>query len=54
MWKHIKYSGPFKGEYERDKDGQRVFVLRSEVVKTNKKTFESWQMAKSLGWKKVK
>ena len=53
MWKNAKYIGQFKGGYERDKDGERVFVLRSTINKT-KKTFESWQMAKNLGWIKVK
>lgn len=53
MWKNAKYIGQFKGGYERDKDNERVFVLRSAIGKT-KKTFESWQMAKKLGWIKVK
>lgn len=38
----------FKGSYERDKKGERIFIL------TNKKkriTFESWQMAKKTGWR---
>jgi len=50
-WRHnTKFnSKPFKGAYERDKDDERVFVLRAFEGK-RKVTFESWQMAKKLNW----
>jgi hypothetical protein len=48
-WKHSMYRGNFLGTYERDKRGERVFVLKG-----NKNvTFESHEAAKRLGWKKV-
>jgi hypothetical protein len=46
MWSHKKHGKNFKGKYSF-KSGERVFEL------TNGKrtiSFESWQMAKSLGW----
>ena len=51
MWKHNKkYKGKeFKGSYERDAKKERVFVL---TYKKRRITFESWQMAKKLGWMK--
>ena len=57
MWKNKKYDYFFEGRYERDVEGERVFTLRSFSVKKRdqkKFTFESWQMAKKLGWEKVK
>jgi len=52
MWKNKAQNKlAFVGSYERDKDGERVFVLKNNNKK--KFTFESWQMAKKLGWKKV-
>lgn len=49
MWTHkTKFKGKqFKGKYEWDNDGERVFVL---TCGKRKITFESWQMAKNLGW----
>jgi hypothetical protein len=46
MWINKKYKLEFKGSYSR-LNGERVFNLTS-----GKKTytFESWQMAKKLGW----
>lgn len=50
MWTHKKFGKkPFVGRYERDKDAERVFVLRRGKRKIS---FESWQMAKKVGWKK--
>lgn len=37
----------YKSGYERDKDGERVFTLTNG---DKKYTFESWQMAKKIGW----
>lgn len=49
MWKNYKHGkAVFIGSYERDKDGERVFVLTHGKRKI---TFESWQAAKALGWK---
>lgn len=55
-WKNKKHgSKKFKSSHERDKDGERIFVLK-EVVTTKKSlkkySFESFQMAKKLGWSK--
>lgn len=57
LWRHKKNRpvGPFKGTYERDKKGERIFVLTR--VLTERKVhrrivFESWQAAKKLGWTK--
>lgn len=51
MWLHTKYKTPFTGNYERDIDNERVFVLTNE--RGRKISFESWQSAKLLGWRKV-
>lgn len=50
MWTH-KSQGKklYKGSYGRFK-GERVFELNNG---TRTVTFESWQMAKKLGWRKV-
>jgi hypothetical protein len=37
----------YKGKYERDSRGERVFVLSNGKRNI---TFESWQMAKRAGW----
>lgn len=50
-WKHPKYKGLYRGSYERDKKGERVFVLSCEKPVRNV-TFESCQAAKALGWKR--
>jgi hypothetical protein len=54
-WKNKKKHGAknFISSYERDKKGERIFVLTH--IKNGKQrriTFESWQAAKALGWKK--
>lgn len=50
MWTNKKFGKKkFKGSYEIDKDGERVFILRHEKRKI---TFESWQAAKFAGWRK--
>jgi len=52
-WRHAKFAPwQFIGSYERDKDGERVFVLKHKGLR--KITFESWQMAKRDGWRKSK
>lgn len=49
MWSHKKYKNrKFAGRYVRLK-GERVFNL-TDGVRTV--TFESWQAAKAMGWKK--
>lgn len=53
IWKNRKKHGDkqFKGYYVRDLKGERNFVLDYKNG-MRRVTFESWQMAKSLGWKK--
>lgn len=51
-WWKPRVNGKYKGSYERDKDGERVFTLRRIGPLKRKITFESWQMAKKLGWVK--
>lgn len=51
-WKNKKYPGTFYSAYERDKNGERIFVLKKEGG-GRRITFESWNAAKSLGWKKI-
>ena len=53
MWTHHKYKTAFKSSYERDRKGERIFVLTNP--KTNRRiTFESWQAASKLGWVRSK
>lgn len=41
----------FKGTYERDRKGERVFILTFKGPNgVRRVTFESWQAAKKLGW----
>lgn len=47
FWFKGKISFLFKGSYERDKKGERVFILTHPKRRI---TFESWQAAKKLGW----
>lgn len=51
IWKNKKYPGTYYGSYARDKDGERIFILK-RVEAARRITFESWQAAKSLGWVK--
>jgi hypothetical protein len=52
-WTHKKFKTKFYSRYVRTKSGDRVFELVHS--KTGRIiTFESWQMAKKLGWEKVK
>lgn len=58
MWTHKKY-GKTKwiGSYGTDNRGERVFYLTKDIKPGRKHrniSFESWQMAKDLGWKKGK
>lgn len=59
LWKHsTKFkTQTFKGAYERDKKGERIFTLTSTkgTTKSTRRriTFESWQMAKKMGWNKL-
>lgn len=50
IWSNPKYKGTFTGFYQ-ELNGERVFNLSN-----GKKvfTFESFQMAKKLGWIKIK
>lgn len=51
MWKHSKkYKKKlFKGSYERDKKGERIFVLTG----FKRIVFESHEAAKKAGWIKA-
>lgn len=50
-WTHKKFGKQtFTSFYVRDREGERNFVLYSQG-KFRRITFESWQMAKKLGWK---
>jgi len=51
-WIHTKkYKGKiFNGSYERKPNGQRIFNL---IYKSIELSFESYQAAKLLGWKKI-
>lgn len=50
VWMHKKFKSKFIGFYERDKAGERIFVLISMNEPLRRITFESHQMAKSQGW----
>lgn len=53
MWMNKKYGKKqFKGSYVKLK-GERVFELTFANKEVKTITFESWQMAKKLGWVKV-
>lgn len=50
-WISKKYKSTFKGKYEKDSAGERIFVLIGEGKMAGKRiVFESWQMAKKSGW----
>ncbi len=55
MWQKNGKGAEYKSQYLRDVKGERVFVLstlkRDGTV--HSVTFESWQMAKAVGWLKV-
>lgn len=51
MWKNKETGKHFVGSYEREKSGERIFVLSDGKRRI---TLESWQMAKKAGWRKVK
>lgn len=51
FWKNRKYPGTYRGSYARDKDGERIYVLKKEGG-GRRITFESHEAAKALGWKK--
>lgn len=54
-WKHQKKYNKklYQGNYEKDISGERVFVLK-RVEGNHKVTFESHELAKIAGWKKVR
>lgn len=63
-WKHkAKYkTHKYQGSYERDRSGERVFVLRrlnkitgkiERGSRKHKMTFESHELAKEARWKKL-
>lgn len=49
MWQKKSKGRKFKGTYERDKKGERIFVL-TEPLLGRRIVFESWQAARGLGW----
>lgn len=51
-WVHKKYKRYFKGKYETDSQGERIFVLQGLENKLSYKriVFESWQSARNNGW----
>lgn len=52
MWKNLdRPAKHFVGKYEREKSGERVFVLTDGKRRI---TFESWQLAYKAKWRKVK
>lgn len=60
-WKFKNKGAKFESAYERESGGERVFVLtrkkpypptKRKLKKRRRITFESWQMAKSMGWVK--
>jgi len=54
MWQNKKQHETliFKGRYEREASGERVFVLTALTTK-RRITFESFQLAKTAGWVKL-
>jgi len=52
-WTHKKFKSPFYSRYVRTKSGDRIFELVN-LKSARVISFESWQMAKKLGWEKVK
>ena len=55
IWKKKGY-GKFESAYELDRKGERIFVLtqdRPHGLKPHRIVFESFQAAKTSGWKKV-
>lgn len=51
-WKFKSQKSLFVSKYERDRKGERVFVLTRISGKTKRVTFESHEAAKKLGWVK--
>jgi hypothetical protein len=52
MWKNKKHGKQlFAGSYERDKKGERIFVLTG--TKGRRIVFESYQAAKKDSWVKA-
>lgn len=50
IWKHARYpKRTYRGEFGRDKHGERYFCLLCEQ-KTHRISFESPQAAKKMGW----
>ena len=55
-YKHKKYKNKFESSY-RFVTGEREFILTGKVnhkgtIKVRTISFESWQAAKEMGWKK--
>ena len=50
LWFNSKYKFYYVGTYERDKKGERMFILTATAGKHRRITFESFQMAIKLGW----
>jgi len=57
IWTNKKFGKKqFTSHYWKDTAGERVFILIYKFKKGGAReiTFESWQMAKALGWIKQK
>lgn len=57
VWTNKKYANrKYTGAYKKAVANERNFILSGELKngKVHTVSFESWQMAKSMGWKKVK
>jgi len=53
FWTHKKYGKKkFQGSYLEDRSGDRAFLLTA-VEGKRKITLESFQMARSIGWKMI-
>lgn len=53
LWTNKKHGKTlFVSYYERDKKGERTFILIATKAPFRRISLESWQMAKSLGWQK--
>lgn len=49
-WKKAKSArAEYVGRYERDRAGERIFLLIARTGK-HRVTFESWQAARKQGW----
>ena len=56
MWKHVKkFKGKvYLGNYEYNRAGKRVFVLKNASTGVELKPFKNYQEAQKAGWVKSK